>query len=107
AFVALRCARAGLVLTPEGVVVRNIVDTTEVPWAEVRGVDGLEAAGFLGWGRCVAVRTVSGPDVIAHRLVSFSPARLDQMLSDIRSWPAPAAGATQPAEPEPGGRSRS
>ncbi|MGH9068150.1 MAG: hypothetical protein ACRD0J_11790 [Acidimicrobiales bacterium] len=113
AFVALRCARAGILLTPRGVVVRNIVDTTKVPWDEVRGVDGLEAAGFLGWGRCVAVRTVSGSDVIAHRLISFSPARLDRMLSDIRAWPVPAAGAAQPAraepepEPEPGGGSRS
>ncbi len=86
-WVAVRATRVRLVITPDVLVVANLVHTTRVSRRDVRSVDVGPSSNPLGELRTVVIETVSGDEVRVEAVASSGgDGDLDDVLGRLDSW---------------------
>jgi hypothetical protein len=95
AALTVRAVRAALVLTSDAVVVRNLLATRIVPFADVRSFGIVSSGNVTGIAVCLAVTDKEGKVIKASGTATYSKSKAERLLAmatAVRSANSPAIG---------------
>lgn len=82
----VRAARAGLLVSPECLLVRGFLVSRKITWEQVRRIAVADSGNITGTGRCIGVECLDGRILRVRGAASYSERKIQRLCNDALAF---------------------